>query len=297
MRRSPGGKGGHSTEGTEKTAAPAGRGVGDRPRGGLLEWPYPKFLLLAAFIAQVLSILVFSNASLILLGFILPIFLPALILCPLALSKGRPWMFLGAGVTLAVLPVLVVAFGPDTLVRPALGPPFVASMLLMLSLTLGLPAGVAGFRGAKSSVASLTARQGLRTRAGLLAVAVGGLFVGAILAGEAAYLGATSTTPSNNADLAAEVNVTITAENFAFVPTNVTLPSGRLVEVTVVNRDNQLHTFTYTVDAGTSSAHTYSPDLLPSSTLKFTTFFRAPRTVHFWCVPHAPGMSGDFTVT
>jgi plastocyanin len=171
-------------------------------------------------------------------------------------------------------------------------------MLLLLGVFLGLPAGVWVFRHRKGPPGSVSARDGLRTRYGIFTVLVSGILLGAGIAAEAAYLGATSSGASSGADLTPQANVTVAAENFFFVPATLTIPSDRLVEVTVINKDNARHTFTYTVYKGRADERTYNHELLPLTTTKFTMLVLAPGSVHFWCIPHeAMGMVGDFTVT
>ena len=143
-----------------------------------------------------------------------------------------------------------------------------------------------------------SAREGLRTRHGLVTLLIGGLVLGAILTSAAAYLVATSGVANLGADFDPEFNVTVTAENYMFTPKTVPIPAGKVVQVTVVNKDSDFHTFTYTLNKGTPQEKSYSHNLLPSSTVKFTTVISAPGTVHFWCQPHdTSGMNGDFIVT
>lgn len=262
-------------------------------------WPFARFLLVAGFVAELIALALFVGPSPSNAVFVVPFLAPILILCGLAMWKGHAWMYLGAGISLAIFPILVLAFSVDSFVNPLLGPVFAAGMFLVLALFLGLPTGVWVFSHRKAPPTPMSAREGLRTRYGILTVLVGGIVLGAALAGEAAHLSATSGGGiTSGADLAPQANVTVTAENFFFVPSNVSLPAGKVVEVTVVNKDNALHTLTYTVYKGTPDEKTYSHNLLPSSTTKFTMLVSTPGTVHFWCVPHeAMGMVGDFLLT
>jgi plastocyanin len=265
---------------------------------GLLEWPFSRFLMLAALVAELLAITFFVGPSPANAVFVVPFLGPILLLCGLALWKGRPWMYLGGGISLAIFPILIALFSVDSMVNPLLGIVFVAAMFLLLALFLGLPTGVWVFRHRKDASAPMTARRGLQSRYGLFTILVGGILLGAMAAGEAAYLQATSGGSVNSgSDMAPQANVTITAENFFFVPSNVSIPAGKIVEVTVVNKDNAFHTFTYTVYKGTPDEHTYSHNLLPSSTTRFSMLVSTAGTVHFWCVPHeSMGMVGDFAV-
>jgi plastocyanin len=253
----------------------------------------------AALTAELLAITLFVGPSPANAVFVIPFLGPIVLLCSLALWKGRPWMYLAGGISLAIFPTLIISFSIDSMIIPQLGLPFAAAMFLLLALFLGLPTGVWVFAHRKSKSSPMSARAGLRTRYGIITVLVSGMLLGSMVAGEAAYLKATvGGGVSAGSDLTPQARVNITAENFAFVPANVSIPAGKLVELTVVNKDSTLHTFTYTVYAGSADEHTYSHDLLPSSTLKFTMLISTPGKVHFWCVPHqSMGMVGDFTVT
>jgi len=262
-------------------------------RTGILDWPYERAVMLAGFVAYLLAVASFSGGNPASLAFIVPFLIPVIILCPLAIAKGKPWMYLGGAISLLLLPVLAAAFGIDSFVQPQLGPVFIASQLLLLSVLFGVPTGIAVFRRRRDPPAPMSLRAGLRTRPGLVALLLTGILLGAAITGEAAYLYATSGTVSSGADLTPEAYANVTTENFQFVPNNVSIPAGKLVEVTVVNKDTMLHTFTYT-----NGATTYSHNLLPSSTTKFQMLISAPGTVHFWCIPHqSGGMVGDFHVT
>jgi plastocyanin len=267
--------------------------------GGILAWPFSKFLIAGAFGAELVAISLFVGPSPANATFVIPFLGPVVILCALALWKGRPWMFLGAGISLAIFPMLVLAFSIDSFVVPQLGIVFAAGMFLLIALVVGLPTGIWVFAHRKSSTPPMTAREGLKTRYGVFNILAVGILLGAALAGEAAYINATSGGATNGgSDLQAEAWVNVTTENFLFVPANLTIPVGKIVEITVTNKDSALHTFTYKVDAGTASEKTYSHNLLPSSTTKFSMLISAAGTVHFWCIPHeAMGMAGDFHVS
>ncbi len=265
---------------------------------GILAWPFARLLIAGAFAAELVAITLFVAPSPANATFVVPFLGPVVVLCALALWKGRRWMFLGAGITLAIFPMLVLAFSVDSFVVPQLGIVFAAGMFLLMALFIGLPTGIWVFVYRKSGTPPMTAREGLKTRYGLFNILVVGILLGAALAGEAAYINATSGGATNGgSDLEAEAWVNITTENFLFVPTNVSIPAGKIVEVTVTNKDSALHTFTYKVGAGTASEKTYTHNLLPSSTTKFSLLISTAATVHFWCIPHeAMGMVGDFHV-
>jgi plastocyanin len=265
----------------------------------VVDWPFSRVLIAAALAAEVIALTLFVGPSPSNATFVVPFLLPIVLLCGLALWKGRPWMYLGAGMSLAIFPVLVLAYSVDSFMVPQLGLVFAAGMFLLMALFIGLPTGIWVFVHRKATAPPMNARDGLRTRYGLLTVAVSGMLLGAALAGEAAHFNATSGgAASSGSDLTAQAWVNITAQNFLFVPSSVSIPAGQVVEITVENRDNTLHTFTYTVYKGTPVEKTYSHNLLPSSTTKFTMLISTPGVVHFWCVPHmSMGMVGDFQVT
>lgn len=262
---------------------------GDSGGGGLLGWPYSKALMAGALVTHMLSIVLLSGLSLANMIFALPIAAPALILSALAITKGKPGYYLGAAITLLLLPLLFLAYSPQYLAVPQFGPLFAGAVLALLSIVLGLPSGLWVWRHRAGDPPPLSLRDGLRTRGGVVTVLVAGLCLGAATAGQAAWLNAPS---SVGADFEPTVQVTITEENYLFVPDEVSFPAGELVEITLDNKDPDYHTFTYTV-----AGKTYNHDLLPSTTSKILVLIADPGDYDFWCIPHTDfGMHGTFHV-
>ncbi len=267
-------------------------------RRTLLDWPFPRFMMAGALASEFFAIGLFVGPTPANAVFVVPFLLPILVLCGLALWKRRPWMYLAGGITLVIFPTLILAFSTDSFTVPQLGLVFDAGMFLLLALFLGLPSGVWVFAHRKDGPPFMSARDGLRTRFGVVSVLVGGMLLGSALAGEAAHFNATAGAGVNaGSDLSPEAWLNVTAQNYLFVPSNVSVPLGKIVEVTVENKDSALHTFTYTVHGGTPEERTYTHNLLPSSTTTFTILLSQPGAVDFWCVPHrSTGMVGTLNV-
>ena len=88
---------------------------------------------------------------------------------------------------------------------------------------------------------------------------------------------------------------TITAQDFSFSPSTITVKAGQTVTITLKNTGQIKHNFT--ADAG-STGSTANVDLDPGSTQ--TLSFTAPTaagTVSFHCAFHPTQMTGTITVT
>lgn len=283
IRRGGGRVEGSATEGPSASAT--------APRKGMLDRPLLDMLLVDAMLLLILSLVVFSGGNLAGLVLYLPIAIPGILGPLLVLWRGKGWAYLLSAIGLLLLPLLLLSYSPGSVADPLRGPEFVASAMMVLSAALGVPAGIAGFRGAKRGAAKVSARDGLRTRWGIAAVLVTGLLFGAMLGSTGAWMVAISSAGTSS-DIAPEATVTLAAENYLFAPTNITVPAGKVTEIVVVNKDTAYHTFTYTLN-GT----TYSHAVLGSSTTKFLVFFAAPASVRFWCIPHeSMGMTGTMNI-
>ena len=278
-------------EATSESTAPVDAKGTSGAKQGMLDRPFLDMVLVDAALLLIVAMVVFSGGNPAGLLLYLPIALPGIIGAFLAMRNHKPWAYLLTTIGLLLMPLLLMAYQPQSAVDPARGPEFVATLLLLLSAALGVPAAIAGYRRAKKGAAQLSARDGLRTRWGIASVLVTGLMFGAMLAGIGAWANATAHAGSSS-DLTPEATVSLAAENFLFSPPTIQVPLGQLVEVTVVNKDPAYHTFTYT-----TGGKTYSHDLLPSSTTKFMVFFTTAGDIRYWCIPHeAMGMVGTMQV-
>lgn len=269
------------------------------PRPPLLDrWTFDRLLLVIGFVAVVPANALLAGGGLSSVGALLVLVLPAFVFVWLALWKGRPWPHLAAGITIALFPILSLAFGALAFLTPQDGPTFAGMVLGLLALLFALPAGVQGFRKSRRGLRQPTARERLATRRGLVAIAIVAMCVGAIVTSGLAYAKALSTTPGGAGyDFEPGASVQIAARNFAFAPRNFNVTSDTITEIIVVNEDPTYHTFTY-VDPVNGERRSH--DLLSGSTTRFLVFFPQPDPdpVRFWCIPHEyAGMVGTFTVS
>jgi plastocyanin len=99
--------------------------------------------------------------------------------------------------------------------------------------------------------------------------------------------GAVATTPAGGGDSGGGgSNPSVTAQNFAFSPDSLSVPSGT-VKITVTNKDSTEHTFT--LDDGSSSTV-----LQPGTTQTIT--LHLSKTVGWHCKIH-PTMTGTINVS
>jgi plastocyanin len=257
-------------------------------------WPLPRVLVVLALLTEVAAVLVFRNGDV--TQFASPEaipFYPGLIATLLVLHRATPRRYLAAGITLAILPLLVlVAFGGLLeLANPLAGASFQSVVLLVMALLLGTPAGVQGYRAGKAGKTLPAARAALGTRHGVFAVLAGAFLLGAVLVGAMASGAAVKSGSGGGYDVTPAASRAVTAQDFAFSPAQVSIPAGQLTEIAATNKDGALHTFTYTV-----GGQTFSHDLTPGATTKFLVKLDAAGTVNYWCEPHKPGMSGTLAV-
>lgn len=78
------------------------------------------------------------------------------------------------------------------------------------------------------------------------------------------------------------------ARESTFTPTDLTVATGKLVDIRVENRDPVYHTFTYSEDGIERSHH-----LAPNTVTRFLVRFDAPGTITYWSIPDLGGPVGD----
>jgi plastocyanin len=103
--------------------------------------------------------------------------------------------------------------------------------------------------------------------------------------------------PSGDAyDVEPDARVVLSMSGSRFVPRELSVPAGALVEFELRNDDAIVHTFSY--ERGGSAVDHVVP---PGTTVRVLTRFDEPAAVHFWCSPHtspdhAKGMVGTLTI-
>src|SRR5438874_8004078 len=110
-------------------------------------WSFPRLLIVLGWAFGVLAVLAFTGFQLASLGdpMIGPFLIPGTIGAALLAWRERTWTYVVAAVTVALVPVLFVAFGIlATLANPTTFAEFSGSILVIASAALALPAGVVG---------------------------------------------------------------------------------------------------------------------------------------------------------
>lgn len=254
--------------------------------------PVATALLVVAYIALMIAPLVFGNGSieLYLSPFALIGLLPATIAMGWHLYRPSARSFLAAGVTILLLPILVVvSFGIGPLADPAVFSSFAGSALMVLVIALALPATISGFRTMRADRELTTMADAGTSRMAAFAFFAAALMIGAVLTSSAASMQAREAAAEGAGyDFEPSQTIEVTTEGFAFHPAAVTIPAGEIVEISVTNTDPELHTFTYEKD-GT----VYNHDVPPGSTVKFLVFFEEATTLSLWCEPHKDDMVGE----
>lgn len=98
----------------------------------------------------------------------------------------------------------------------------------------------------------------------------------------------TDSTASASSSTAKTATNSVTIQDFAFSPANITVKTG--TKVTWTNKDSMPHTVTETDSLNGPKSDTLSP----GQSYSFT--FTAPGTYHYHCTIHS-GMTGTVTVT
>lgn len=255
-----------------------------------VSWNVNRVLVMAGGACTVLAMLAFSGWDPVKTAATLPQFAPAfpgLLLTVVLAFYARPWVYLTAGLLSALMPVMVVfVFGAaGMLLAPLGGGEYQAVLLLFLGLVLSLTGGVSGFvqgrRHAHTPLAEATGSAKALVMAALVVLSLGMLVTSGLAGSQAKEVAAGSY------DVAPDVTVDLRTQDFQFSPREVTVPSGKLVELRITNADSAPHTFTYE-----TGGRTYNHHLLADGEARILMRFDAPQTVRFWCAPHSEG-AGD----
>lgn len=281
--RDAGGGRGAPAEGIEGTVRTAHEG-----------WTLERVVVVAGFAVLVIAVVVLTNGDPSLLGPSVVVLVPGLVFTLLLLWKPGPRTFLAAGIANSLVAIIAIPFGlGGALANPLLGPFYVGVVLVFLSLLLSLPFGILGFLRGTGRFRRRTLVEGIFSLQGLYAIIVAAIAAGAMSAGFLAYqnLPVPSTNPGETYDFT-PAKVSMLTANFRFEPSRFNVTVNVVTQITVLNEDDALHTFTYSVNATT-----YNHDLLPGSTTRFLVFFTTPGTIPYWCIPHRDsGMVGNITV-
>lgn len=215
-------------------------------------------------------------------------FLPG-ILAGVALAFFAPaWMYLVAGVLLALFPLVVLfVFGAYAgLLHPGAGIDATALLMLAVGALLGLVGGIAGFVQARGRRAP-SARETLRTPQGLVAALLVALAAGMALSNALAESDYRLVGASSANNVVPDETIQMSTTGAAFAPQLVEVPVGKLVALRITNGDPFAHTFTYEADGEERTS------IIPPKG-ETTLYFKrdAPQTIAFWCAPHSGG-KGD----
>jgi len=268
---------------------------GDIAPTGWRAWSLERVLVLGGFVSMVLADIILGRGDPSLVGVLLFLLLPGFIGTGLLLWRPRPVFYVLAGLANSALAIGAIPFGLfGYLANPLLGLIYVASVLIILSILLALPAGVLGYLRGQAGRADLPLAEGIRTPHGLAAVAVVALSLGAIVGGTLAYQNANLPPPSGNAayDISRFANVSMLAFSSRFSPRDFNVTAFVVTRISILNEDDGVHTFTY-VNNGTRYTH----DLPGLSVTRFYVFFYAPATVPFSStLPQDVGMNGTMRI-
>lgn len=253
-------------------------------------WNVNRALVMAGALSLLVAILLFSGGEVrhLLSPQWIPM-VPGLVAAAVLAFWARPWLYLLAGILLALFPLVIIAvFGAwAVLAHPSAGNDYTGTMFLLAAIVLSLLGGIAGFvQGRKTSqpafARTLHVPQGV---AAVVAIAVlGGLVLGSAFA--TADVRAIVTSPASNV-IADEV-VELDAVDYVFAPREVVIPAGKVVALKVTNKDNAIHIFAYHL-----AGELRQTPLPAKSEVIILLRFDEPQSIHFWCAPH--GGSPDDT--
>ncbi|HLF69874.1 MAG TPA: cupredoxin domain-containing protein [Actinomycetota bacterium] len=205
--------------------------------------------------------------------FIMIIVVPVLIgllLVRFARRVGVIWV----GVVCLALLAMNLPFLLPSLTHPEVPVDFVPTVMIALGASMAIISTIPAFGGGKGAEQrSATAR----------ALAV--LTVLAIIAGAGTAFAAKGNIESQSAQSG---DIEVLQKEFVFHPDKIEA-QGQEVALHITNSDSTRHTFTIDklgVDVSVA----------PGQAVRVT-FTAAPGTYHFYCIPHAPDMSGDLTLT
>ena len=106
--------------------------------------------------------------------------------------------------------------------------------------------------------------------------------------------------PSCAAESSAKVNVTVglTAKDFAFNTSSITVPAGSHVTVNFDNQDSNVRHNLAVYDSAAMKETIFKGELISGPKMIVYTFDApaTPGTYHFQCDPHASMMKGQFIV-
>lgn len=293
----------HDGAGRDRMDSPQREGDGTSGDGmsgemaptGWRAWSLERVLVLGGFVSMVLADVILGRGDPSLVGVLLFLLLPGFICTGLLLWRPRPVFYVLAGLANSALAIGAIPFGLfGYLANPLLGPIYLASVLIVLSILLALPAGIFGYLRGQAGHADQPIAEGIRTPHGLAAVAVVGLSLGAIVGGALAYQSANLPPPSGNAayDISRFANVSLLATSSHFSPKTFNVTAFVVTRISILNEDEGVHAFTY-INNGTR----YSHDLPGLSVTRFFVFFYAPGTVPFSSsLPQDVGMNGTMRI-
>lgn len=244
-------------------------------------WPLPRVVLAASALLLSVAGFVFVDFDLRFLSFGLPLLVAALVGLLAVLASGEAWAHVVTGTLVTSIALMGLFLGDivDVLPRPWLGSNSRGAYLIVAALALGLPAAVVGaLRAGRGRGRPSRATAELGSPHAVYSTAVAGVVAGLLLAsglvGPAfASAGAYDLTPGAVRSLA--------ADDFAFVPAELTVTAGEVTELRVENRDPVWHTFSYARD-GTTFRH----DLPPNTAIAFLVRLNEPGSVDFWSDMH-----------
>lgn len=212
--------------------------------------------------------------------------IPGLAFTIVLLFLDAAWLYLAAGILVSVLPLMVVFLfaGPGAIVDPTVGRSYMAFVLSIVAVLLALPAGIRGFLDRRHGT-GLHVSETFQSKWGAVTVSVVLVLLGAGLAGVAAGEVLKEKAGAGGYDnIPIASTALVTMKDFAFVPKEVAVRSGEIVEIKVVNEDSAAHTFTYEL-----GGKTFDHEVPGETTVSFLAQFDAAGSIPYWCIPHSNG--------
>lgn len=255
-------------------------------------WTLARMTLVASLVLPPLVILGFYGTPIL---EVVPVVAFLAILLAFAAANvwsANRWVMLAGGIATAAFTALNLPFIYPELARPDHYPTYFVGWLAVLTGSIGLTAGIAGFIDARRHRFGAPKWGGIG--AAVLLVSVG--FAGGTLAAGLAMRYA-PVAGAGTVALSADSTVAVALADVSFPAEPVTIASGEIVRIAITNHDSELHTFT--VDGLAIDA-----DVGPGKTVDVWVQADTPGTYELYCKPHSSpagdareGMVGTLIVT
>lgn len=251
----------------------------------LREWSLARWTITMTALIVILMFPIFTGLAFLQFGPV-PYFLGVfLILLVVAIATGNRWVWLAEAIVLLLFAGLNAAFIVPELTRPDHYPDYILANVAILALPVSIVAAIAIVRETRKGSAPRAARLG--SWGAVVALLVAGALIGMTTASVGLH-GAPSA-GTGTVLLTPDATVTVTTANTLFVPSTVSIPSGKIVKLSVQNTDPGLHKF------NVDELH-LDAELSGGKTTDLWLKADAPASYQLYCVLHASkGGDGKWT--